>query len=101
MSIDREQLRILRVTVEKRRVYTLQQTQGSKTFGTLITPNLVDVNDIYVDEMSRALKKGCLVEDKCGFQDQYRVGKKVVREMRIRHPQTNTVTMWSILLEET
>ena len=101
MSIDRQQLRMLGATVEKRKVYTLQQTQGNKTFGTLITPNLVDVNDIYVDEMSRALKNGSLVEDQCGFQDQYRVGKKVIREMRIRHPKTNTVTMWSILLEET
>lgn len=101
MNIDRDQLRILGGTVERRRVYTLQQTQGKKTIGTLVTPNLVDVNEIYVDEMSRALKTGCLVEDRCGFQDQYQMGKKVLREMRIRHPKTDTVTLWSILLEET
>jgi len=99
MNIDREQIKAFG-EMPTRKVYTLQEKNGGQVFGTLVTPHIEQVLELFSNKLLEAGKLGNYVEITCD-SNKTSLGKRILHQFRVTEAQSNTWREWSILVEET
>ena len=69
--------------MEKRKVYTYEHRVGHKLMGSLVTPHLKSVIDMYNRVMAESIALGCYLEQHCEDISKWVKGQRVVQSLSV------------------